>query len=367
MKVSIITATYNSSTTIRASLESVNAQTYKNIEHIFIDGCSEDNTVQIIEAFSRRKTALLSEKDNGIYDALNKGINLATGDLVLFLHSDDILNDPDVLTDLVKAYKSNDQINGIYGNINFISNMEDLTVIRQWKSSQYCKFKLISGWMPPHTAMLIEASQFKKLGNFDISYKISGDYDFILRLFKSGANLSYVDRLVTNMSVGGKSTEFSFQSFILKFHEDVKALTANKFYFPILAALLKRISKVGQFLKYKGLNLTLILALLILFLSLNSTDIAVDTKPLVSDKLLHLFFYFLMVLPVSLERIFSHFTVFVFAMTFGGCIELIQPFWGREADITDFLANAMGIILGILVARVIKFIFEIQQKKVLTD
>ena len=104
--------------------------------------------------------------------------------------------------------------------------------------------------MPPHTAMLIEASQFKKLGNFDISFKISGDYHFILRLFKSGAKLYYINRLVVNMSMGGKSTELNFRSFITKFREDVRALSFNNFYFPIMAAVLKRVSKVGQFSKF---------------------------------------------------------------------------------------------------------------------
>lgn len=250
MRVSIITVSYNSEATIKASLESVNGQTYKNIEHVFIDGGSEDNTVEIIKAHSRRKPSVLSEKDNGIYDALNKGIDLAKGDLIFFLHSDDVLNDPDVLADLVKAYESNDQINGVYGNVNFVANVEDLTVVRKWKSSPYRKLKLSYGWMPPHTAMLIEASQYKKLGNFDISFKISGDYDFILRLFKSGVKLYYINRLVVNMSMGGKSTELNFRSFITKFREDVRALSLNNFYFPIMAAVLKRVSKVGQFSKF---------------------------------------------------------------------------------------------------------------------
>ena len=113
------------------------------------------------------------------------------------------------------------------------------------------------------------------------------------------------------------------------------------------------------FIKFKGLYLTIILALLILFLSLKPSS-EVDTKLLVSDKLLHLFAYCLMVLPVSLERIFPHFTVFLFALAYGGCIEFIQPFTGREADIMDFFANAAGIILGILVARSLTLIFKVQ-------
>jgi glycopeptide antibiotics resistance protein len=114
-----------------------------------------------------------------------------------------------------------------------------------------------------------------------------------------------------------------------------------------------------SFTKFKGLYLTLILALLILFLSLKPLNEG-DTKPLVSDKLLHLIAYGAMVLPVSLERIFPHFSVFLFALAYGGCIELIQPFTGREADIMDFLANAAGIILGILVARSLTLIFKVK-------
>ena len=114
-----------------------------------------------------------------------------------------------------------------------------------------------------------------------------------------------------------------------------------------------------SFIKFKGLYLTLILALLILFLSLKPLT-EVDTKLLVSDKVLHLFAYCLMVLPVSLERIFPHFSVFLFSLAYGGCIELIQPFTGREADIMDFFANAAGIILGILVARSLTLIFKVK-------
>ena len=114
-----------------------------------------------------------------------------------------------------------------------------------------------------------------------------------------------------------------------------------------------------SFIKFKGLYLTLMLALLIMFLSLKPPS-EVDTKFLVSDKVLHLFAYCLMVLPVSLERIFPHFSVFLFALAYGGCIELIQPFTGREADIMDFFANAAGIILGVLVARSLKLIFNVQ-------
>ena len=113
-------------------------------------------------------------------------------------------------------------------------------------------------------------------------------------------------------------------------------------------------------IKFKGLYLTLLLALLILFLSLKPAS-EVDTKLLVSDKVLHLFAYCIMVLPVSLEKIFPHFSVFLFSLAYGGCIELIQPFTGREADIMDFLANTAGIILGIIVARGLTFIFKVQR------
>jgi VanZ family protein len=112
-----------------------------------------------------------------------------------------------------------------------------------------------------------------------------------------------------------------------------------------------------SFIKFKGLYLTLVLAFLILYLSLKPPS-EVDTKLLVSDKVLHLFAYCLMVLPVSLERVFPHFSVFLFALAYGGCIELIQPFWGREADIMDFFANAGGIILGILIAQGFILIFK---------
>ena len=183
MKISIITVCYNSSKTIYDTINSINCQTYPNIEHIFIDGLSADNTLDKIRLNSKKNNLILSEKDDGLYDALNKGILNASGDVIGLLHSDDLLFSPNTISDIFTKLKA-EKLDGVYGDLQYVDKENTNKVIRFWKS---CEFKLSSlkkGWMPPHTTLFLRKDVYLKHGKFDSTFKISADYDFMLRILK---------------------------------------------------------------------------------------------------------------------------------------------------------------------------------------
>ncbi|HED3040464.1 TPA: glycosyltransferase, partial [Citrobacter freundii] len=148
MKVSIITATYNSATTLSDTLLSLDLQSYNDIEYIIIDGASRDSTLELINSVSRRVTKIISEPDKGIYDALNKGIRAATGDIVGFLHSDDLLAYPDAIADVVDEFIKS-QCDAVYGDLDYVSKDNISNVVRRWRSGNFKRFKMQLGWMPP--------------------------------------------------------------------------------------------------------------------------------------------------------------------------------------------------------------------------
>ena len=229
MKVSIITATYNSAKYIASSLNSIFNQDYKDIECIIIDGDSKDQTKSIIETYQIKNLniTLVSEADNGIYDALNKGIKLATGDLIGFVHSDDNLASPHIISELVLAIKEK-QAFGIYGDLQYVSQLDTSKLIRDWKSCVFSKSLLKKGWMPPHPTLFLKKEVYQKHGNFNQNYKISADYDFMLRVLKDKTlRFVYLPKVIIKMRVGGASNK-NLKNIIQKTKEDYKAITSNK-------------------------------------------------------------------------------------------------------------------------------------------
>ncbi|MGR5177878.1 glycosyltransferase family 2 protein [Vibrio mediterranei] len=247
MKVSIITATYNSSNTVLDTLQSLNQQTYSDVEYIIIDGGSSDNTLDVVKANCPRIATIVSEPDKGIYDALNKGINAATGDIVGFLHSDDLLAYPDAIKELVETLQR-EKTQAVYADLEYVAKENTSKVIRKWISGEYDQQKLRSGWMPPHPTFFMKRDLYTKFGAFDLKLKIAADYDSLLRyLWSNNVTASYLPKVVTKMRVGGASNR-SLANIIAKTKEDIQALKNNQLFWPG-ALLIKNVSKIPQFFK----------------------------------------------------------------------------------------------------------------------
>jgi len=245
VKISIITATYNSAVTIGDTLQSLNSQSYDNIEYIIIDGASKDNTVDVIKQLCPRVTLIISEPDKGIYDALNKGIAAATGDIVGYLHSDDLFAYPDAVKDIVAGFEES-KCDALYADLEYVSKDNTDNVIRLWKSGVYAKNKLKNGWMPPHPTFYMKRELYKKFGLFDLNFKIAADYDSLLRyLWCNNVTMSYLPKVVMKMRVGGASNR-DLKNIIQKTMEDIQALKNSGIFWP-RALLIKNISKLPQF------------------------------------------------------------------------------------------------------------------------
>jgi len=192
MKISVITAVYNAKETVREAIESVLAQDYVDVELVVIDGASTDGTKELLESCRDRIDVLISEPDEGIYDALNKGIRHATGDVVGFLHADDLFADTGVLSKVANTF-SDSGADAIYGDLVYVSKTEPDRVIRYWQSGDYSLQKLKHGWMPPHPTFYVRRSVYEQHGDFDTSFRIAADYDCMLRfLARAKVQLAYI-------------------------------------------------------------------------------------------------------------------------------------------------------------------------------
>lgn len=245
MKISIITATHNSAKTISDCITSVNTQTYPDIEQIIIDGASNDNTIKLINSLPNRVKLIISEPDKNIYDALNKGISAATGDIIGFLHSDDFFESIDVIEQVVKAFKESGA-NIVYGNMLYVDRKNTKKIIRTWKSNSFHFEDLKKGWMPPHTTLYVKREIYEEYGIYDTSFQISAEYDLILRYFGMFHISSYyLDLTFLRMRYGGTSNKFS--NYLQHWKEDYRAIRINKIG-GFKTFFLKNFNKIGQFL-----------------------------------------------------------------------------------------------------------------------
>lgn len=252
MKVSIITATYNSSNSIKRTLDSIASQDYKNIEHIIIDGGSTDATLDIVKNHRIQDAKIISEKDNGIYDALNKGLKIATGDIIGFLNSDDYFSTNCSVSTIVNVFTNNNS-DIVYGDLLYVTNTNlKEKIIRYWKSNQFKPQSLRFGWMPPHPTVYCTKEIYDNYGHFNTNMNIAADYDFILRVFKQqNLKKTYIPKVIVNMQIGGASNG-SFKNLVLKTKEDLIAVKANKCG-GILCVFFKNIRKLKQFInKHKN-------------------------------------------------------------------------------------------------------------------
>jgi len=244
-KVSLITAVYNRSSTIGGTIDSVSRQNYSNIEHVIVDGASDDGTLDIIKGKINDKIVLISEPDTGIYDALNKGISVATGDIIGFMHSDDFFSDDNVISDVVNSFTC-EGIDAVYGDLQYVSANNTRTVIRNWRSGEYNYKKILFGWMPPHPAFFLRRNVIEKWGAFDTRFSISADYDAILRYFVKGKiNPVYIQKVLVKMRLGGESNRSLIQ-ILKKTKEDYLVLKKNNVG-GVITILLKNATKLAQF------------------------------------------------------------------------------------------------------------------------
>jgi glycosyltransferase len=250
LKVSVITATFNSARTIECSLNSLLSQSYGNIEHIVVDGASSDDTLQIIEKIIVKSSInhkITSKKDSGLYDALNKGISYATGDIIAFLHSDDAYAYSDAIKDIVGLFKKNN-IDGAYADLHYV---KDGKLHRNWVCGEFCEKKVKKGWMPAHPTFFLKKSVYEKYGCFNLNYKISADYDFILRTMTDGIRVGYLPKVIYKMSNGGTSNR-SIGNRIIAIKESYIALRSNKVcgvFKCFFVTIRKSFSKINQFFK----------------------------------------------------------------------------------------------------------------------
>lgn len=249
MKISIITASYNSVKTLADTMESVLSQTYTDWEYIIVDGGSKDGTIDLIKKYEPRfgdKLKWTSEPDHGIYDAMNKGILKSTGDVVGILNSDDYYTAPDVLNTIVSAL-SNKNLDAVYGDIHFINEGEPNKVVRYYSSRHFKPFWLRFGFMPAHPSFYARRAVYQKAGLYDASYKIAGDFEMMVRLFrKHHIRYHYLNKDFVTMRMGGMSTK-SFNSRRISLYEDAKACCSNGIYTNQLLIALKYLYKIMEY------------------------------------------------------------------------------------------------------------------------
>lgn len=246
--ISIVTATWNCEKTLLECFESVAQQSHVVKEHIVIDGVSTDGTIDIINQHINQIAVFQSAPDKGIYDALNKGVRLATADVVGFLHSDDLYASSDVLSMVAKAFED-PTVSAVYGDLDYVSQTDTNRIIRRWKSAQFNRRSLSWGWMPPHPTLYVRREWYERIGGFDINLGIAADYLCILNLFtKTDFKAIYIPMVLVKMRLGGASNK-SLKAVIQKTSEDWRALRINNFsiFAAARAITWKNLSKLGQF------------------------------------------------------------------------------------------------------------------------
>jgi glycosyltransferase len=244
MKLSIITVSYNSAATITDTLRSVARQTYVDVEHIIIDGGSRDATLAIVAAEGAHVARVVSERDSGIYDAMNKGLRLATGDLVGFLNADDMLASPQALAQIAAAAVGADVV---YGDLVYVDKDRPERQIRYWRSGAFRRERLRFGWMPPHPTFYVTRSFLASVGAFDTDFRIAADYDLMLRcLVRPELRVAYLPHVLVRMRTGGASKR-SLAALQTKSREDLLALRRNRVG-GLLTLLCKNLRKLPQFI-----------------------------------------------------------------------------------------------------------------------
>jgi glycosyltransferase involved in cell wall biosynthesis len=248
LKVSIVTACYNSASTIEDTIRSVILQEYAQIEYIIIDGGSTDGTLDIVKKYASRISKVFSGKDGGIYSALNKGIAAATGDIVAILHSDDLYADNAVIARVVETFER-EKTDCVYGDLQYVDRDNTSRIVRNWKAGQYQEGMFESGWMPPHPAFFTKRACYEKHGQYNTAFRLAGDYELMLRfLHKLRLSVAYLPLVLVKMRTGGLSNQ-SLGARIRSFREDSLAWRVNMLKPRACTLVRKPFSKLSQFVR----------------------------------------------------------------------------------------------------------------------
>jgi glycosyltransferase involved in cell wall biosynthesis len=246
--VSLITGTYNSSKFIGDCVTSIDNQTYDNIQHIIIDGNSKDNTVSIIESMPNRVSKIVSEKDDGIYDAMNKGLKLAEGEILGILNSDDFYNSNEVIESVVKAFED-PSVDCVYGDLVYVEQLNTDKVVRNWVTGPYQENAFVKGWHPAHPSFFVRNSVYKKYGYFNLKFGLAADFEIMLRILeKNKLKGTYLPVPMVRMRLGGASNK-SLKNMLQGNKECIAAFKANNLAVSRLYPFYRLIPKLKQYLK----------------------------------------------------------------------------------------------------------------------
>lgn len=246
MKISIITVTYNSAATLAHTLESVNSQDYRDIEHILVDGGSSDETVAIIQSYPH-VAKWVSEKDSGLYDAINKGIQMATGDVIGILNSDDFFPANHIVSRIADTFEQQ-QVSAVYGDIAFVRPGKLEKIVRLYSSRKFTPRRFGYGYMPAHPSFYVRKSCYTSLGFYKLDYKIAADYELLMRfIFKNGVSYAYIPEILVYMRTGGVSNKNILSRYTLN-KEIIKACRENGVNTNMALLSLKYLNKVFEYI-----------------------------------------------------------------------------------------------------------------------
>ena len=246
MKVSIITAVFSNRKYLNDAIESVLMQVHDDIEYIIVDGGSKDGTVELVQSYGDKIDKFISEPDLGVYYALNKGIQIASGEIIAMLHSDDFYVNPYVISQVVEVFEKK-KCDAVYSNLYYVSNSNKNKIIRTWDAGQYREDSFYKGWMPPHPAFFLKREVYVKYGSFNTQLKFSADYELMLRLILNCyISIQYIPKFFLKMRVGGASNR-SMSNRLKANIEDRKAWKINKIKPRFFTLLLKPFSKIFQY------------------------------------------------------------------------------------------------------------------------
>ncbi len=256
MKVTIITVTMNSEKFLEDCINSVINQQYANIEHIIIDGASTDGTLAIIEKYQDHIAHWVSEKDQGMYDAINKGMKMATGDIIGTLNSDDTLSSPTVINEIVNSFEEQN-VDSVYGDLVYVDPINTQKIIRVWKGVPYKRSRYKMGWMPAHPTFYFKRKLLEQYGFYETHYFTAADYEFMARyLYYFRVSSYYIPKLIVRMRTGGMSNVSLAKRFRAN-RRDYLAMKRNRIPFPFFVSLLKPLIKLHQYKKmgrYRNFN-----------------------------------------------------------------------------------------------------------------